>query len=71
MQDSEILARFEHEAEMREQIAQDLREHNKWADAEFKKLRTMDRWRWGIGIAVGLVLSRTPDGLEFVRKLLE
>ena len=71
MEDSEILARFEHEAEMREQIAQDLREHNKWADEKFKSMRVMDRWRWAVGIVTGLLLSRTPDGLEFLRTVLE
>ena len=71
MEDSEILARLHHEQEMREQLQQDLREHNDWAHNEFRRLRALDRWRWGVGIVVGVLLSRTPDGLEFLRRLLE
>lgn len=67
MEDSEILARFKHEEEMRERIAQDLVKRNQYVDAELKKIRLYDRWRWGVGIAVGVMLSRTPDGLEFIK----
>ena len=70
MEDTEILARLNHEQEMRMQIAEDLRHHQRAMQEEIKKLRSYDRWRWGVGILLGLVLSRTPDGLEFLQKLV-
>lgn len=71
MEDSEILARFQHEEEMRRRIAEDAAKRALYVDNELKKIRSLDRWRWGIGIAVGLVLSRTPDGLAFIRSMLD
>lgn len=56
---------------MRRRIAEDAAKRALYVDNELKKIRSLDRWRWGIGIAVGLVLSRTPDGLAFIRSMLD
>lgn len=52
MEDSEILARLKHERELREQLAE-----------EVKQMRTMDRWRWAVGIAVGVLVATFPGAL--------
>ena len=52
MDDSEILARLKHEREMRELLEERLNDMQK-----------MDRWRWVIGIAAGILISTFPGAL--------
>ena len=52
MEDSEILARLAHEKEMRLQLEDRLNEMQK-----------MDRWRWAVGIAAGILIATFPGAL--------
>lgn len=59
MEDSEILARLNHEREMREQLEDRLND-----------MQRMDRWRWAIGIVAGILIATFPGALGEVLKVL-
>lgn len=58
--DSEIERALNHERELRERL-------EKRVDA----MQRMDRWRWLIGIALGLALATNPQLLPLLESLLK
>lgn len=59
MEDTEILARLAHEREMRKKLEDRLNDMQK-----------MDRWRWAVGIAAGILIATFPGALGDVLTVL-